>query len=100
MDAQILQILFVWCYACLVCCLTSRRELNSIIESTQDASSPFHESHFYQTTDATVYAPPSSPDAKKRKHSEDDLDGIFVRNDMSNARLPNLVLANQHVKQV
>ncbi|KAF8531935.1 proteasome activator pa28 REG alpha/beta subunit [Gautieria morchelliformis] len=75
-------------------------QLNEIIESTQDASSTFHQSHLYKTTDTTVYPPPSPLDTKKRKRSEDDLDGIHpMRNDLSDARFPSLVLANQHVKQ-
>jgi len=77
-------------------------ELQQIIDSAManDSSSPFNLQHVSTATDTTVYPPPSihpsddEPQTKKRKlinavdkHS----------NDSQNARLANLVLANEHM---
>ncbi|CAL1694151.1 unnamed protein product [Somion occarium] len=92
-------------------------ELQELIDSTSSPSSIFHPSHAIKFTDATVYPPPTSlstaegPETKKRKLNGDSPSsgnngsaapgsGITLRNDASRALYPNLIVANQHMKQV
>ncbi|KIJ46348.1 hypothetical protein M422DRAFT_46118 [Sphaerobolus stellatus SS14] len=78
-------------------------ELTELIETTNDESSPFNQSLLYDTTDATVYPPPSvangEPDAKKRKRKEEDSAGVANVNDTSHALYTSRVLSNKHVNK-
>ncbi|KZT74934.1 proteasome activator pa28, REG alpha/beta subunit [Daedalea quercina L-15889] len=83
-------------------------ELQQLIDSTNDESSPFHISHAATSTDPTVHPPPfveEGPDVKKRKLHSSDTNGVVttgltLSNDVRHAVYPNLVTANQHIDKV
>ncbi|KII94162.1 hypothetical protein PLICRDRAFT_50144 [Plicaturopsis crispa FD-325 SS-3] len=86
------------------------RQLQALIESTADKSSPFHVSHASSFTDVTIYPAPTpptpsdEPDAKKRKRTTDS-NGVAPGattpvNDTRHATYPNLVRANAHTTKV
>ncbi|KAJ3477253.1 hypothetical protein NLI96_g10596 [Meripilus lineatus] len=83
-------------------------ELQALLDTTSSPTSPFHLSHLAETTDTTVYPPPtasatSGPDAKKRKlNNEEAVNGAHppASNDTRNALYPNLMLANPHITKV
>ena len=81
------------------------REIQKLIDSTYDASSPFHISNAHRATDVTVYptpTPASEPESKKRKlDTGDAVNGITtsnatVANDARHAKHPGLMLSNKH----
>lgn len=88
----------------------SCRELQQLIDSTANPSSPFHISHASSSTDVTVYPPPSSalseePESKKRRLNEGSANGASATghnsaNSVQQARFANLVLANKHIDKV
>ncbi|KAI0714975.1 proteasome activator pa28 REG alpha/beta subunit [Earliella scabrosa] len=80
-------------------------EIQKLIDSTYDASSPFHISNAHRATDVTVYptpTPASEPESKKRKlDTGDAVNGITtsnatVANDARHAKHPGLMLSNKH----
>ncbi|KAI0720142.1 proteasome activator pa28 REG alpha/beta subunit [Fomitopsis betulina] len=81
-------------------------ELQQLIDSTNEESSPFNMSHAAHFTNPTVYPPPTpiegGPDVKKRKLHPDGTNGVVttgltLANDVRHAVYPNLVTANQHM---
>ena len=67
-----------------------------MIDSAEDPSSPFHDSHATTSTDARVYLETSengTPALKKRKRESD------AANAIENARYPEHVYANEHVQK-
>ena len=88
---------------------SAHRELQQLIDSTNDESSPFHISHAANSTNPTVHPPPTlaeeGPDVKKRKLHSNDTNGVLttgltLSNDVRHAVYPNLVTANQHIDKV
>ncbi len=86
-----------------------RRELQALLDTTASPSSPFNLSNITESTDTTVYPPPTvpgNPDTKKRKlNNEDSVNGghahkATASNDVRNALYPNLMLANTHLTKV
>ncbi|KAI0778746.1 proteasome activator pa28 REG alpha/beta subunit [Trametes elegans] len=75
-------------------------DLQKLIESAAQTSSPFHLSNAPRITDATVYPPPSGasePETKKRKlDSGETANGITTANDANHAKHPGKMLSNQH----
>ncbi|KAH9858365.1 proteasome activator pa28 REG alpha/beta subunit [Lenzites betulinus] len=75
-------------------------DLQKIIESTYQTSSPFHLSQAARTTDATVYPPPSAvpePETKKRKlDAGGGVNGVSITNDASHAKNPAKMIGNKH----
>ena len=87
----------------------AHRELQQLIDSTNDESSPFHISHAAYSTNPTVHPPPTlteeGPDVKKRKLHSNDTNGVLttgltLSNDVRHAVYPSLVTANQHIDKV
>ncbi|OCH96443.1 proteasome activator pa28, REG alpha/beta subunit [Obba rivulosa] len=83
-------------------------ELQALIDSANFPSSPFHPSHAANSTDPTVYPPPThsadshGPETKKRKLDADEsTNGVLTSgNDIRNACYPNLMHANKHIIKV
>lgn len=78
-------------------------ELNKLLRSMDDPTSPFHRSHASTSTDAAVYPPPAeSPNdvtsAKKRKLAEGELP-VVQANDFLHPRYPELVKGNTLLTQ-
>ncbi|KAI0639981.1 proteasome activator pa28 REG alpha/beta subunit [Trametes polyzona] len=74
--------------------------LQKLIDSTAETTSPFHLSSASPSTDTTVYPPPSAPaepESKKRKldHGE-AVNGISSSNDTSHAKNPSKMVGNKH----
>ena len=81
------------------------RELQALIDSTSDPSSPFHIAHALHSTDTTVYSAPSTtePDSKKRKlDSGTGINGTSALpgNDTQHAKHPGLMKANKHMVEI
>ncbi|KAI8995292.1 proteasome activator pa28 REG alpha/beta subunit [Trametes punicea] len=75
-------------------------DLQKLIDSTSELSSPFHLSHAAPSTDATVYSPPSTssePEPKKRKlDSGEAVNGVKALSDASHAKNAGKMVSNQH----
>ncbi|KAI0361005.1 proteasome activator pa28 REG alpha/beta subunit [Trametes cingulata] len=75
-------------------------DLQKLIDSTSQPTSPFHLSHAPHSTDATVYPPPSAstePEAKKRKLETGGApNGVSTSSDASHAKHPGKMLSNKH----
>ena len=79
----------------------SLRELQELIDSTSESSSPFHLSHAAPSTDTTVYPPPAlgGPETKKRKlDSGAPANGVVSgqMNDAQHAKHPGMMTSNKH----
>ncbi|KAI0660634.1 proteasome activator pa28, REG alpha/beta subunit [Cubamyces menziesii] len=76
-------------------------DLQKLIDSSSQTTSPFNLSHAPHFTDTTVYPPHSAassePEAKKRKlDSGDGVNGVTPSNDISHAKHPGKMVANKH----
>ncbi|KAJ7193379.1 proteasome activator pa28 REG alpha/beta subunit [Mycena pura] len=84
---------------------TKLLQLQELIQSTNNPSSPYHREHGANLTDPTVYPAPASTPAngdqlqmKKRKIDDGSpAPTDLTANDTQYARLPSLVLANKHM---
>ncbi|TBU54886.1 proteasome activator pa28 REG alpha/beta subunit [Dichomitus squalens] len=75
-------------------------ELQKLIDSTYESSSPFHLSHAPKSTDTTVYpapVPSSEPEPKKRKLESGDAVNGVTHTDAKHAKHPGKMVSNQHI---
>ncbi len=76
------------------------RELQKLIESTRETTSPFHLSNASHITDTAVYVQPSAsaqPETKKRKlGSGEAANGTSTLDDASHAKYPGKMVGNKH----
>ncbi|KAG6821388.1 hypothetical protein H0H93_014185 [Arthromyces matolae] len=84
----------------------SNRELQQLVQNTLNSDSPFHMSHAESFTDATVYPAPgeipsngSAPKKRKREGEASTNDAILPHNDTQHAKIPCLMVCNQHLSQ-
>lgn len=76
------------------------RDLQKLIESTREPTSPFHLSNASHFTDTAIYVQPSAPaqpEAKKRKlGSGEAANGASSLDDASHAKHPGKMVGNKH----
>ncbi|KAL1951134.1 hypothetical protein VTO73DRAFT_283 [Trametes versicolor] len=76
------------------------RDLQKLIESTREPTSPFHLSNASHLTDTAIYVQPSAPaqpEAKKRKlGSGEAANGASSLDDASHAKHPGKMVGNKH----
>ncbi|OJT04478.1 Proteasome activator complex subunit 3 [Trametes pubescens] len=77
-----------------------KSELDKLIESTRETTSPFHLSNASHITDTAVYVQPSAsaqPETKKRKlGSGEAANGTSTLDDASYAKYPGKMVGNKH----
>ncbi|KAJ2986932.1 hypothetical protein NUW54_g9575 [Trametes sanguinea] len=75
-------------------------DLQKLIDSTAQSTSPFNLSQAAHFTDVTVYSAPTSspePEAKKRKlDSGESVNGIAAPSDTTHAKNPGKMVSNKH----
>ncbi|CDO73066.1 hypothetical protein BN946_scf185007.g120, partial [Trametes cinnabarina] len=75
-------------------------DLQKLIDSTAQSTSPFNLSHAAHFTDVTVYSAPTSspePESKKRKlDSGEGVNGAASPSDITHAKNPGKIVSNKH----